>query len=239
MYAEENRTLTLLSLLSKPVRQKLIAAAKTVKYQPGQLIHRRGDHKPGLSIVKSGTVQVGINGSDGTFVMVSSLGPGQCFGEFTIFTQLPRTHDVSAVDAAQIYQLSHAAFLRLHSHEAEISSALLQVTLIRNHLLLEMLDALRRLPILERTASVLLSMSTSSGTFTHVQCKQDELAFALGISRVSLGKALKKLERNGLIKLGYGKIQFTQRQSLEDWVSKYCDTTPLYSQASSTSNLKK
>jgi CRP-like cAMP-binding protein len=220
--------LTLFSLLSTRVKNKIIDRANLARYQAGQLIHNRGERKPGLSIVKSGSVQVGVNGSDGTFVMVAQLGVGQCFGEFTIFTDLPRTHDISAITQTEIYQISHDDFLKLYRQEEELSAALLRVTLLRNHLLLEMLDALRRLPLLERTASVLLSMSASSGTPNHLVCRQEELAFAIGVSRVSLGKSLKRLARQNLIRIGYGEIQFPDRKALENWVSKHCNTTPLY-----------
>lgn len=211
-----------LELLPPEVADQLIAASVLMKYSNGQLIHTRGSLKPGLSIVHKGGAHVGVNGIDGTFVMVAALGPGECFGEFTLFTQLPRTHDISSIGESQIYQLSQHKFDALYQREPSISKALLKTTLMRTHVLLEMLDAIRRLPILERTAKVLLSMSYSLGGSNVLRGRQDELAFTLGVTRISLGKALKELSHLGLIEIGYAKITIPDRVQLSDWVELNC-----------------
>jgi CRP-like cAMP-binding protein len=211
-----------LELLPPEVADQLIAASVLIKYSNGQLIHTRGSLKPGLSIVHKGGAHVGVNGIDGTFVMVAALGPGECFGEFTLFTQLPRTHDISSIGESQIYQLSQHKFDVLYQREPSISKALLKTTLMRTHVLLEMLDAIRRLPILERTAKVLLSMSYSLGGSNVLRGRQDELAFTLGVTRISLGKALKELSHLGLIEIGYAKITIPDRVQLSDWVELNC-----------------
>lgn len=218
----------LMSLLDDATQQKLFKIGQINCYKNAQLIHARGEDKPGLSIVISGAAQVGVNGSDGVFVPVGMLGIGECFGEFTIFTELPRTHDVTAVGETEILQIPHQRFLSIYNNEPQLNTALLKLSLLRNHQLLEMLDALRRLPLLERTASILLTMSATAGTPNHLQMRQDELAFAIGVSRVSLGKELKKLVALNLVALGYGKIDFPSRSELEAWVAKHCNTTPLF-----------
>jgi CRP-like cAMP-binding protein len=213
-----------LELLPSAVADQIIAVSVLMKYSNGQLIHTRGSLKPGLSIVHKGGAHVGVNGIDGTFVMVAALGSGECFGEFTLFTELPRTHDISSIGESQIYQLSQTKFDVLYQREPSISKALLKTTLMRTHALLEMLDAIRRLPILQRTAKVLLSMSYTLGGSNVLRGRQDELAFTLGVTRVSLAKALKELSRLGLIEVGYAKITIPDGTRLSDWVEINCGT---------------
>ena len=213
-----------LGLLPETVTEQIIKSSILMKYSDGQLIHTRGALKPGLSIVHKGAAHVGVNGIDGTFVMVAALGPGECFGESTLFTELPRTHDVSSIGESEIHQLSQPLFDLLYQREPAISRALLKTTLMRTHILLEMLDAIRRLPILERTAKVLLSMSYTLGGSNTLYSRQDELAYTLGITRVSLGKALKQLRQLGLIEVGYAKIVIPDQSRLGDWVELNCGT---------------
>ena len=85
-----------MDLLSDDSAQKLIRAASLMHYHDGQMVHSRGDTKPGLSIVKTGAVQAGVYDIDGTYIISSTLGPGHSFGEFTMFADLPRTHDMTA-----------------------------------------------------------------------------------------------------------------------------------------------
>lgn len=99
----ENPSTAFFPQLSERQQNKLVEVAALVHYTDKQMIHCRGDQKPGLSIVKSGTVQVGVSGADGTFVLTTILGPGECFGEFTLFTELPRTHDIFAAGDTYIY----------------------------------------------------------------------------------------------------------------------------------------
>jgi len=208
----------LFSLLPEPVIAQLIEVASIVKYGDGQLIHSRGDDKPGVTVVKSGAANIGVYGADGIFVMASVLGPGEAFGEFTVFTDLPRTHDVSASGPTEVYQITGPYFLSICNKEPSLVTALLKSSLIRTHILLELLDAMRRLPLLERAVKLILSISFTAGTERHIQCTQNDLALSLGVTRVSLGKALKKLSELGLIEIGYGQISFRNRSRLEHWL---------------------
>ncbi len=211
-----------MELLSADVRKQVADAGAVIRYQDGQLIHSRGDLKPGISIVVSGAVQVGVYGSDGLFVMTSNLGPGQTFGEFTLFANLPRTHDITAAGETEINQISAAAFERLYEAHSEISRALLTTTLVRSHRLLEILDAIRRLPMRERTAKVLFTMLQTAGGDQSFEYRQAELAHALGVSRTSLATALKQLRDLGLIDTGYGEIRIPDPDKLQRWVTRYC-----------------
>lgn len=214
-------------LLSAEQQGRLIEIASLVHYSDKQLVHCRGDDKPGLSVIKSGSVNVGVGGADGTFVLTTILGPGECFGEFTLFTELPRTHDIYSAGSTSIYQIPAAPFMRVFSSDADYAKALLKTTLMRTHQMLELFDTFQRLPLMERTAKILLSMSLSSGDFHEVKCRQSDLAITLGTTRVSLGKVLQNLSHEGLIELGYGKILLPDRQHLQAWLEQRCDITPV------------
>ena len=209
-----------MSLLPASLKDKLRAAARLIAYEDGQLIHNRGDQKPGLSIVKSGAARIGVFGEDGSFLTVAILGEGQSFGEHTLFADLPRTHDATAIGSSEVYQIQGPAFMRLFDAEPAIARALLVVALRRSHALAQNIDDMRRLSLPARTAKYLLSMAAEDAPRAQVACKQSELAFALGVSRVSLGKALKKLETLGLISLGYGRIDIPSRGALAAWIER-------------------
>ncbi len=216
----------LFNLVDDGIQEAIIAAANVVRYTDGQLIHTRGQIKPGVSIVKSGYAKVGVNGLDGTFIMAGVLGPGESFGEFTIFTDLPRTHDVTASGTTEIYQIDEQRFNKLCDSHPELVKALLCSTLMRTHLLLELLDSMRRLPLKARAVKLLLSIAYTTGSQDFVRIRQTDLAESLGVTRVSLGKVVKKLSNEGLIELGYGKIRFPDRNRLERWLEQQ-SATPL------------
>jgi CRP-like cAMP-binding protein len=218
---------SLSSLLVPELMEKVTAQATTVAYEDGQLVHQRGDAKPGLSIVKSGQVIAGNVGVDGALLMISIIEAGNCFGEFSLFAGLPRTHDIYSSVESEIDQLSKARFMKLSAQYPEIAEVMLALAWHRNHALLEYLDNLRRRPLLVRTAQMLSANVKSQSDYQEVRCKQDELAFSLGVSSVSVGKVLTTLQNEELIQLGYGKIIIPSATKLKSWLQARTLLAPL------------
>lgn len=210
---------TFFSMLNEPVKQALLEDGALVQYQDKQLVHQRGSDKAGLSIVIEGAVYAGITDSDGKQLIVAMLGKGHCFGEFSLFSELNRTHDISSIGNTTLCQIQKTVFFRLLQQYPEITEALLKTSLARLHILLESMDALRRLPLPEKTIKMILIMSYTSGFEDVIPCRQEELANTIGVSRVAMGKALKQLQLEGLLEQAYGKIIIQGRDKLETWLS--------------------
>lgn len=199
--------------------RRLLRAAVLVRYGEGELIHNRGDGKPGLSIVHRGHVRVGTYGYEGTFILSALLGPGQTFGEFTLLAGLPRTHAaVAASSDTEVHQLSRERFLTFFRDDPAVAQALLSTTLVRMHLLLESLDHHRRLPLDARVASALVGLTATLAEPEIAPIRQADLACMLGMSRMSVSKALKALAGRGLVELGYGVIRIPDPSRLADWL---------------------
>ncbi|MEC7289335.1 MAG: Crp/Fnr family transcriptional regulator [Pseudomonadota bacterium] len=185
----------------------------------GQFVHSRGDENPGISVIEDGAAQAGIYGLDGSFILTSYIGPGHTFGEFTVFTTLPRTHDISAVGETTIVDIPALRFLTLCEDDPNYMTALLQTTLMRSHLILEMLHAVRSLPLVQRAAKFLLILSPPIATDAVLKFRQSDLASTLGVSRASMNEALARLQSLGLIERGYGHVRILRRDALGTWLN--------------------
>ncbi|MCR9194550.1 MAG: Crp/Fnr family transcriptional regulator [Hyphomonas sp.] len=188
-------------------------------FSDGQFVHSRGDDNPGISIIEDGAAQAGIYSADGSFVLTSYIGPGHTFGDFTVFTNLPRTHDISAVGPTTILEIPAPRFKALCREDPQYMQALMQTTLMRSHLILEMLHAVRSLPLLERAAKFLLILAPGGNLIPKLKFRQSDLASTLGVSRASMNTALAKLERLGLIERGYGNVTIHDRSALAAWLN--------------------
>ncbi|OYY91497.1 MAG: hypothetical protein B7Y45_02760 [Sphingomonas sp. 28-66-16] len=220
-------TPSLIALLPLDAVAALRRAAAAVGYADGTLIFSRGDARPGLSLVREGAVQIGNPGVDGSFVVTSVLGPGQCFGEMTLFGNLPRTHDSVAVGRTVIDQLTPAAFAAVSAAHPEITRALLAMMARRLHAVLEFSDDLRRLPLIVLLAKTLLRMASGGPGGGAVNANQEAMAATLGVSRVAIGKALATLEGVGLIARGYGRVTIRDRAALRAWVDARTMLAPI------------
>jgi CRP-like cAMP-binding protein len=221
----------IMELMPEPLARRVRAAAKPIRYRDGQLIHARGELQRGLSIVRSGAVRFGNAGEDGSYVTTTVMGPGQSFGEFTLFGDLPRTHDATAVGATLIDFLDQARVSRLLAEAPELWRVLLVATTKRLHDALELLDDFRRLPLSALTAKLLLTLPPSAEDAAAVTCNQADLAFTLGVSRVSIGKALSQLQQAGFVVLGYRTITIRDRAGLKRWIARHRVLAPLRTDA--------
>ncbi len=213
--------------LSPAIREQLRLASAVVRYDDGETIHSRGDIKPGLSIIQSGAVRFANPGEDGSYITTSVLGPGHGFGEATLFARLPRAYDAIAVGETVIEQISKTAFDRIFEAEPQLARHMLEATTIRLYSVLEFMDDLRRLPLVMRTAKLIAGMAQTAKQVGAVECNQSDLAFTLGVSRVSVGKALTQLQEEGLIVLGYGRIGVPDLVTLENWIAERLPSQPL------------
>lgn len=216
-----------LALLPDELAARLIEAGVSVFFDDGESIHLRGDIRPGLSIVKSGAVRFSVPGIDGSNITTSILGVGHCFGEATLYAHLPRTHDAEAVGRTNIIQITEKRIDRLFDEEPKLARYMLEATTHRLYSLVEFTDDLRRLPIDVRIAKILYSMVVQAKLENTIDANQSDIAFTLGVSRVSAGKSLNRLQSFGLIELGYGKIRVIDKEALFDWIDEHSVTAPL------------
>ena len=207
-----------MSFLTDDQAARLKAAGQRRKLTDGQYIHSRGDSDPGISIIESGAARAGIYGTDGEFILTSFLGAGHSFGEFTVFTELPLSHDISAVGPTTVIRIPSRTFLELGEAEPAILLALMRATLMRSHILLEMLHAIRILPLVPRVAKFLLILTPPPPAKPKVRFKQSDLAATIGLSRASLNRALTDLEQLGLIERRYGAIEVRSIDALLAWL---------------------
>ncbi len=207
-----------MSFLTNDQAARLKAAGQRRKLTDGQYIHSRGDSDPGISIIESGAARAGIYGTDGEFILTSFLGAGHSFGEFTVFTELPLSHDISAVGPTTVIRIPSRTFLELGEAEPAFLLALMRATLMRSHILLEMLHAIRILPLVPRVAKFLLILTPPPPAKPKVRFKQSDLAATIGLSRASLNRALTDLEQLGLIERRYGAIEVRSIDALVVWL---------------------
>lgn len=215
--------LSLADLLPQSVMVTLLHGGRKVIYSDRQLIQQRGDSTDTFSIVESGQVIAGNNGADGSFLTTALFNPGDFFGEFTLLAGFPRTQSLWAIGETVITHVSSGHFRKVFDSEPDFPRALLNISLRRMHFLVEFLDGQRRWPLPVRIAHLLLtSVEDLEGPTTQeINCRQDDLAYMLGVSRVAVGKALKTLESDRLVTLKYGSILLPDVRRLFDWLERH------------------
>ncbi|PQM28055.1 hypothetical protein CVO77_05920 [Sphingopyxis lindanitolerans] len=153
---------------------------------------------------------VGRYAEDGGFTAFAVLGPGDLFGELAFFTGVPRQVDALASGAARLVAIDRPLLRRLMA--ADIGWAELLLRSLGRQLAgaLDIIDAERRLGSADRLLRLLRMMAADGPDGASVRATQQQLADLLGVSRVTLGAALRELAARGLIETGYGRIRLRE-----------------------------
>ena len=213
--------------LTDDLRTALEEAEVLVRYRDGELIQARGDRTPGLRIVRAGAVRAGNVGTDGEYLALGVFGPGQTFGEMTLFADLPRTFDVHASGPTAIGYIDEARMDRLMRDHPELARVFLRTLATQLHAALEFVEDLRRLTVTVHVAKLLSTMAKTEKKMASLEATQGSLGKILGVTRVSVARALDRLEEKGLLRRGYGRIEVPDVASLRAWVVKNAKLFPV------------
>ena len=206
---------SLVDLLPADLLEKLRTAGQVKDFTDRQMIHAQADNSIGLSIILEGRVRFGHYTEQGTFYLTGILGPGHCYGEVTLFADRLRAYQAEAFGQTHVLMIGRNAFNALYDEEPSFARAVTQTITQRLYESLDFADDLRRLTIEQRIARLLLRTARLGGLDDGVlPLRQTDLAFSLGISRVSVGKALDTLQQRKVISLGYGSIRIADATRL-------------------------
>ncbi len=87
----------------------------------GQALFQQGDPGDSLFIVSDGKVATSVSTEDGEDLTVAEFGPGDFFGEMSIFEHAPRSATCRAADDAVVYRLHEKDFSTLLSSRPTVA----------------------------------------------------------------------------------------------------------------------
>ncbi len=200
-------------------RRAMLAVAELHRVGAGEMLYRKGDTTGGFFGVVQGALKVSTLGEDGREGILSMMEAGNWFGESSLLDGLPRPHDVTAVVGCEVLLISAQAFDRLMQRLpfAQAMAGLLCIRVRGLYSLVEdgMLRSTRTRIARRLLALVRGDSAMEPNARAGVAVSQEALAMMLGITRQTLSKELKVLVRDGVVTLGYGRIEIASLAELE------------------------
>jgi CRP-like cAMP-binding protein len=197
----------LFGALGEEAAAALNAAARPRRFARGALIFAEGDDGDSLYVVVDGKVKVFRTATDGRENMLAVLGPGEMFGELSLFDPGPRTATVAAITDCVLTSVAHEALRPWLTGRPELSEQLLQALARRLRRTNEAMADLVFSDVPGRVAKALLDLADRFGTpdgdgvrVTH-DLTQEELAQLVGASRETVNKALSEFASRGWLRL--------------------------------------
>ena len=107
-----------LAALPAKERASLVGQSSVVQAPPGASLLRRGETGDAAYFILSGRAFAGLPQPDGTYSALSTLQPGDFFGEIAALTGARRTADVAAEDTTTLLQVPAPALRALMANPA-------------------------------------------------------------------------------------------------------------------------
>ena len=201
-----------LDILTLPDKEELAAHMRIRKFKPDEVVYHRADPSGDAHVVHSGLVKVLLTSEGGDEALVALHRRGEFFGELALFSDSPRDATVVAVVATTTLQLSRESC----HHVLDRNPATREWMF---HHLTETIERLEGryesmvfLDVPGRLACYLLELKATGG---ELPIRQDDLASAIGSTRVTVNKVLADFERRGLVKVSRRKFEILDTDALE------------------------
>ncbi|MGN6087844.1 MAG: Crp/Fnr family transcriptional regulator [Actinomycetes bacterium] len=173
----------------------------------GQVLFSEGQEGDRLYIVTTGKIKLGRTSPDGRENLLAVLGPGEMFGELSLFDPGPRTATATAVTDTSLLAVGHGELAPWLSEHPEVATGLLRALARRLRRTNDNLADLVFSDVPGRVAKALLDLASRFGTQRedglHVahDLTQEELAQLVGASRETVNKALADFASRGWVRL--------------------------------------
>ena len=173
----------------------------------GSTLFHEGDPGDQLYFIISGKIKLGRTSPDGRENLLAILGPGEMFGELSLFDPGPRTATATAIAETQILGLSNEQLQQFLQGRPHVAGTLLAALARRLRRTNESIADLVFTDVPGRVAKALLDLSrrfgrpVESGIMVAHDLTQEELAQLVGASRETVNKALADFASRGWLRL--------------------------------------
>ena len=201
------RQTPLFSGLDDDAAASLRSSLSENRLRRGEILFREGDSGDRLYVVMDGKIKLGRSSPDGRENLMAVLGPGQMFGELSLFDPGPRSLTATAVTDVTMLSLGHAALLSWLTGHPDVARNLLGQLAARLRRTNDVVADLVFSDVPGRVAKALLDLASrfgrqaDDGLHVHHDLTQEELAQLVGASRETVNKALADFANRGWLRL--------------------------------------
>ena len=191
-----------------------------VKLSRGEHLFLEGQDGDRLYVVLDGKIKLTRAATDGRENLLSVLGPGEMFGELSLFDPRPRTASAVAVTDARLAGLGHDYLRHWLTGRPAVAMHLLRALAQRLRRTNDVMADLVFTDVPGRVAKALLDLADrfgeeqDGGLEVHHDLTQEELAQLVGASRETVNKALADFSARGWLQLHAKSVLILDRDRL-------------------------
>lgn len=201
---------------SGALAQQLVTEGRLARLNVGEWAQAEGDDRSGLFVVIDGSLHSFCAAPGGRAVMIGVVGAGAVLGHATRYSGGPRLVTAVCVEPSLLLEVSEASLERVALQFPEVWRAIAGFAYANTRRALQMAAEVISLKPRQRIAARLLAAieGGSLGGTPTLRVSQELLGEMLGLTRKTINSHLSNFANDGLIRLGYGKIELLKIEDL-------------------------
>ena len=183
----------------------------------GEIILYDGEPAKALFFVISGAVKVFKTSADGKDQILNIVTPGESFNDAPVFNGGPNQASAQAIVPTVLYELRKTEINALLQNHPQIALNTIKVLAGQANQLVSLVEDLSFKHVIGRVAKILLK-NAGDATSPGLRLTQQEMAALAGSAREVVGRSLKSLQEDGVIRLERHRIVIANKAALEELV---------------------
>jgi len=197
------------------VRRSLTGIARLKDYPSGAPLFLYADEPDGIFGLVSGALDITIPHADGSELTMHRADPGFWIGDLALIAGQTRLVSAFTAEPTRVVYLPQLPLRQLTAEDPRLYADFYALSHNNVALMLRLLSNLATGSSETRVATRLLQMEESlTDAADDIRLSQNKLAELVVLSVPTLQRVLRRLEENGLVELGYGRIRILDRQRL-------------------------
>ena len=191
----------------------IFARGQTPKlYTKGQMIYLQGEQPHHFYYLVSGSARSFLSSPEGDERILTIHRSGDLMGEASFFDQYPRVSSAMALEDSLVVSIDQQRLDQIFMEHPQLAQPMLRYLASTIRILSDHVDT-ASLPAIGRVARYLLTLPR--GENNTVACTHESIGQAIGMSRITVSRAMKQLVQQGAVETGYGTVQILDEGQLQ------------------------
>jgi CRP/FNR family transcriptional regulator len=170
-----------------------------------------------LYFVVSGVVKVFKTSADGREQILQIVRPGESFNDAPIFDGGANPASAQAMGPVVLYGIKNSDMTTILRTHPQVALNVIHVLSQKMRHLVSLVEDLSFRHVTARLAKILLEYAGDGVGPSKPRLTQQEMAAMAGTAREMIGRSLKELEDEGIIRLEHHRIVVTDKEALKKW----------------------
>lgn len=183
----------------------------------GTTVFRQGDAGGSVYVIRAGKVRV-LKETQGRRRMVTTLGPGDFFGEMAVVTGRPRSATVEVLEDADLLKVPAGKLQEMVAGTGEVAIRLIRHLAERLEHANRFIDVLLEDDVTARVILAILETIQKADGSAAPDITDEDLALQLGLEKTEVRLALQRLTRVGVLEVSSGYVLVNNQERLAEFL---------------------